>query len=809
MRLLIPVSQARLIAVMLTICFKMPAVWAQLDSIHWLPPMHGRSETGPHYIYLSTPEVTPFAVTIRRGDGALVATQTISNSQPTAFFIGSSDNTNALVPEDSLHRVLKSSGLILSAPKQFYANFRIRSASQYQAGDLTCKGRPALGKAFRIGQIFQSASGASSRSNFIGIMATEDSTVVTLSDYDTFTDFRKFDGTDISNLNEHVFTLNAGQSVVFAQYLTSNAFAQPPNGLIGALVSSTKPVAVNCGSWTGAPQDNNNDIGIDQIAPFEQMGEEYILCKGNGASILETPLVIAHVDNTQVFINGNTNPIATLNAGDYVKLETNNYSLQGNMYIQTTHPVFVYQIIGGVPDGNDIARTGGLCFVPPISCAIPNAVDNIYQPNQIGDITYDGGLMIVAMKDSTVTLRIDGVVVPLGTPETIPGNPDFVTYRRLTLFSQTNPPTTASIVANGAIQVAMFGRNGAAGFGAFYSGFNKNRKPNLSLIKLSSDGVCPDTLIARGKFDGIQWYYADSLIRFGADSTFIAYAPGDYIARAYLGVCRRTDFVQDTINMSFISPEFPYEIEDPSCYGYSDGVITIGTPTGGLAPYEYSVNDGSSFSQNPVFTGMRSGAYTLIARDITGCYNRTLDVEISQPDSITVTAQILRITEPVKPGDGVLLGATPSRPVIAASWTPMDGTECDNCLEYTVFPLETTNYIVEVTDSMGCPATALIRVVVEPNVYVPNVFDPTSTEGNDRFTLLSRQPLNVRWLRIYDRWGSQVFEQTNFQTNDFSKGWDGSFKGQDLDPAVFVFMAEIEYEEGRIIQIKGDVTLLK
>jgi len=55
------------------------------------------------------------------------------------------------------------------------------------------------------------------------------------------------------------------------------------------------------------------------------------------------------------------------------------------------------------------------------------------------------------------------------------------------------------------------------------------------------DGVCPDTLVATGRFDGVQWYFADSLLQYGPDSFFVAYAPGQYIARGYLGVCRITD----------------------------------------------------------------------------------------------------------------------------------------------------------------------------------------------------------------------------------------------------------------------------
>ncbi len=783
---------------------------AQLDSIHWLPPMHARAEWGPQYLYITTPESIPFPVNIREASGNIIATINVSNSQPKRYDIGATNNEYTLVPEDSLQKPLSTYGLILDGPKKFYVNFRFYSNSQFQAGDLTCKGRSGLGKIFRIGHVVQEISSASQRSNFIGIMATEDSTQISLSDFDLNVRFHVNGVETLSNGTVQLM-LNAGQTAVISQYIQSNANVQPPNGLIGALLQSSKPIAVNTGSWTGAPViDNANDVGIDQIAPFDQVGEEYILCKGNGSPLLETPLVIAQINGTNVWLNGSTTPAAVLNAGEYLKIATSQYSAAGNLYISCSQPVFVYQIVGGVVSGDDAKRTAGFYFVPPISCAIPNAVDNIYQPNQIGPIRYDGGLMIVAMKDSTVTLRIDGTIVSLGPPDAVQGNPDFVTYRRLTLFSSANPPNTASVIANGAVQVALFGRNGAAGYGGFYSGFSKTNKPTLNL-GIIGDGVCPDTLIATGKFDGVQWYFADSLLQYGPDSFFIAYSPGRYIARGYLGVCRRTDFVQDTVEAVFNSPQFPYTFKEPDCYGERSAAISFGTPSGGLAPYQFSINKGNSFSTQPNFSGLLSGNYDLVVRDSTGCYNSPLNLDIGQPDSLSVTVTTIRLEEPVKPGDRVELEGTPNRPIILATWEPNDSTTLcvDDCLRLTAYPQETTWYTITVTDDHGCTATDRVQVILEPKVFVPNVLSPFTSHGNDRFTLFSKDNLPVNYLRIYDRWGSLVFEQNNFLTNETSSGWDGTDHGRDLTPAVFVFIAEVQYAPGRKIILKGDVTLVR
>lgn len=782
------------------------SLYAQLDTIHWVPPMHARGEYGPQFLYISTPEPLPFPVEIRDGQNNVIQTIIVANAQPQRYDLGNTDNTRLLVTENNLANPLNNKGFVLVGPKKFYVNFRAHSSSYYQACDLTCKGRAALGQTFRIAHLIQGPNDIG-RSNFIGIMATEDNTTVRLSDYDSSVRFR-IGGSDEIIAAPFTKTLNAGESIVFAQYIYNSASFQPPNGLIGSLLSSDKPVAVNVGSWTGGPSNSGNDIGVDQIVPFELVGEEYILCKGNGGTILEFPIVVAHEDGTVVKINGSSTPAATLNAGQWLQVTSNQYSSSGNIYIECSKPAFMYQMVGGVPSGDDEKRTAGLIFVPPISCSIPNAVDNIYQPNQIGDVNYDGGLMVVAMKDSVVTLRINGNITQLGSPATVSGNPDFVTYRNLTVFSSNNPPETASIIAEGAVQVAYFGRNGAAGFGGFYSGFSKTIKPTLDL-SITGDGVCPDTLVATGRFDGVQWYFADSLLQYGPDSFFVAYSPGQYIARGYLGVCRKNDFIQDTVDAVFNSPVFPYSIEEPHCFGESTGQILFGMPSGGIPPYQYSVNNGASFGTNPTVGNIASGDYKLVVRDSTGCYNRPLETFVGQPDSLGVTLEAINLQEPVKVGESVRLKATPNRNILFTDWIPADTTGCNNCLTQTVYPTETMWFEITVTDSMGCEATDRIQIVIEPNVYAPNVFTPGSTEGNDRFLLFSKEALPVNWLRVYDRWGSLVFEKNNIMTNDFSEGWDGTFKDKDLSPAVFVFMAEIEYYPGRRKVIRGDITLIR
>jgi hypothetical protein len=67
----------------------------------------------------------------------------------------------------------------------------------------------------------------------------------------------------------------------------------------------------------------------------------------------------------------------------------------------------------------------------------------------------------------------------------------------------------------------------------------------------------------------------------------------------------------------------------------------------------------------------------------------------------------------------------------------------------------------------------------------------------------------VREFLIFDRWGEKVFEDYDFLPNDPQHGWAGMFKGKPMDPAVFVYKAEIEYVDGAVEVFYGDATLVR
>ena len=152
-------------------------------------------------------------------------------------------------------------------------------------------------------------------------------------------------------------------------------------------------------------------------------------------------------------------------------------------------------------------------------------------------------------------------------------------------------------------------------------------------------------------------------------------------------------------------------------------------------------------------------------------------------------------------------------------WAPIEGLIFDNytingLLKPTVASFKPTQYTVTLYSIDGCNAQdrILVRVDNEPNIYIPNVFSPGDQNGDNDIVYIFAKDTQVRQIKsfsIFDRWGERVFEDFNFQPNDPAHGWDGHFRGDLLNPAVFVYVAEIELIDGRLLLYKGDVTLVK
>ena len=304
------------------ICFVITAKnYAQLSKIHYIPPItdsgENSSEPFDQYIYISTPNTTPVNFTIKQvGLNNDVKGVTINNT-PFVYNIGDGRNTQLFINTNQTSRVTNNKGFIIEADFPVYVSVRINAGAQ--AGALVSKGASALGRTFRVGA-FTNLNPSLNYLNFVSIMATEDDTDVNFSDINSNTIIEAYNGPETFSIN-----LNKGESYTIA----TNSGLQNANntdGIIGALIKSNKDIVVNCGSSNGSfGEGNGRDYGIDQIAGLSKVGHNYIFVRGDGNDNWENALIIAHLNNTEIRVNGNNTPIATINAGDHFVLEGNNF----------------------------------------------------------------------------------------------------------------------------------------------------------------------------------------------------------------------------------------------------------------------------------------------------------------------------------------------------------------------------------------------------------------------------------------------------------------------------------------------------
>jgi len=158
-------------------------------------------------------------------------------------------------------------------------------------------------------------------------------------------------------------------------------------------------------------------------------------------------------------------------------------------------------------------------------------------------------------------------------------------------------------------------------------------------------------------------------------------------------------------------------------------------------------------------------------------------------------------------GTTVHLAATPSSGV-TYSWQPASGVNDPAIASPTAVVNQTTIFHVTVSDGI-CTHTDSVKVLVhellceEPDIFIPDAFTPNGDGNNDVLYVRSRNIADMD-LKIFDRWGELVFS-----TTDQSKGWDGTYKGKPVDPAVYVYWLTVHCRDGQQFFTKGNVTVIR
>ena len=250
--------------------------------------------------------------------------------------------------------------------------------------------------------------------------------------------------------------------------------------------------------------------------------------------------------------------------------------------------------------------------------------------------------------------------------------------------------------------------------------------------------------------------------------------------------------VTDSITIDAVHPptvSLPASVSSCNC---TPAVVVAPTVTGGAPAYTYQWSDGST-GATTTDTTVGSVIYTLTVTDANHC------TVVSNTDTFAMhcpraTISVAPASDTIFLHDTAVLTVTP---VVGYTylWT---GDTTTNVLApaANVTPViglitgQDTIHLL-VTDGYGCTysTTQVINVLEFGNFALATAFTPNGDGKNDFFYPVLEGPVTISKFNIYDRWGQQVFD------NSDPRGWDGTYKGKQEPTETYIYFITFEYPD--------------
>ena len=273
----------------------------------------------------------------------------------------------------------------------------------------------------------------------------------------------------------------------------------------------------------------------------------------------------------------------------------------------------------------------------------------------------------------------------------------------------------------------------------------------------------------------------------------------------------------ETTSISIVEPEeltITGNTTGTLCAGDQTGTLTAfgsgGTVTVGLL--EYSI-DGSTWQNGNIFSGLASGIYTLSVRDENGCVADTMLV-VEDADPFFITSMTGDTT--IEYLDSLTIAASLNDTVgVTYSWQQISGAMglvTDSSFSFGIRPQDAVQYQFTATNSNGCSVDSIVMIEVTKlrRANAPTGFTPNGDGVNDYFFIQGGSKVQtVTIFRVYDRWGTLVFEGNNSEINVPEQGWNGIYRGRPAPSGTYTWYADVLFKDGHTEQVKGNIILLR
>lgn len=167
------------------------------------------------------------------------------------------------------------------------------------------------------------------------------------------------------------------------------------------------------------------------------------------------------------------------------------------------------------------------------------------------------------------------------------------------------------------------------------------------------------------------------------------------------------------------------QTSDPTCAGYSDGSIDISI-IGGVPSYNYSIDNGVSWSTTNTFSSLPAGSYDVLIEDANGCQLGAQVVSLATPQGIS-----LSLTQSNETCFGLCDGEIQT--AVSGGSTPYTFQLNGLTVSLPYSSLCPGNYVVSVTDANACELSASADIIAADELILDllNVVNDGCTEVCD------------------------------------------------------------------------------
>jgi gliding motility-associated-like protein len=319
-------------------------------------------------------------------------------------------------------------------------------------------------------------------------------------------------------------------------------------------------------------------------------------------------------------------------------------------------------------------------------------------------------------------------------------------------------------------------------------------------------GQATGTITVNASGGNVPYSYSiDAGNTYQTSNVFNGLTPGTYLIRVKdaNGCLLDLTVTLNSIGITNLQINNPSPVCAPATIDLTAAAITAGSDAG--LSYTYWTDAAATNQVTNPNAIMKTGIYYIKGTAPNGCF-------ITKPVNVNIENKIDGIRYPdltVTPNVAITLQGRALGINYTYQWLPPDGLSTTTSKDPVFNYDKQTEYIVRITSPTGCITvdTLLVKLIpvgIAPNVFVPKAWTPNGDGHNDNLFPFTYNITQLRYFRIYNRWGKEVFE-----TNIIGQGWDGKYNGTPQKMDVYTWVIEAITINGNSLKLSGQAVLVR